>query len=40
MRERINLVGGSFIIETNPGQGVRLRIQAPINIKTPQHDQD
>jgi PAS domain S-box-containing protein len=40
MRERINLVGGSFTIETNPGEGVRLRIQAPITNKTLQNEQD
>ncbi len=29
MRERASLVGGTFSLETAPGQGVRLRIQVP-----------
>ena len=39
MRERTNLVGGSFTLLTNPGEGLRIRIHAPINEKA-QIEQD
>jgi signal transduction histidine kinase len=30
MRERIHLIGGKFEIWSNPGQGTRITVHAPI----------
>jgi signal transduction histidine kinase len=32
MRERMEMIGGSFALESNPGQGTTVRVQAPVKI--------
>ena len=34
MKERADMLGGSFSLRTSPGQGVRIRIEIPITEKT------
>jgi signal transduction histidine kinase len=31
MRERVQKIGGAFQVESAPGSGTRIRVQAPIN---------
>jgi signal transduction histidine kinase len=35
MRERVNLLGGSFVVESAPGEGTTIRVRIPL-----QEDQD
>ena len=32
MRERVQMLGGSFIVDTAPGQGVRVSAKIPLHI--------
>jgi signal transduction histidine kinase len=37
MRERVNLLGGSFVIESNPGEGTTLRTRIPLSEESDVH---
>ena len=32
MRERMEMIGGSFVLESNPGRGTTVRVQAPVKM--------